>query len=72
MSIQFTTTSNRTIAVVGNPNTGKTTLFNALTGLDQRVGNYAGVTIERKIGKLSLEDGIGVDLLDLPGMAPCE
>jgi ferrous iron transport protein B len=64
---QFITTSNRTIAVVGNPNTGKTTLFNALTGLDQRVGNYAGVTVERKIGKLSLADGIDVDLLDLPG-----
>ena len=62
-----TTTSTSTIAVVGNPNTGKTTLFNALTGLAQHVGNYTGVTVERKIGKLTLGDGSAVDLLDLPG-----
>lgn len=56
-----------TIAVVGNPNTGKTTLFNALTGLSQRVGNFPGVTVERKIGHLTLPQVGAVDLLDLPG-----
>lgn len=55
------------IGVVGNPNTGKTTLFNALTGLHQRVGNYAGVTVERKQGRLRLSDRSHLDLLDLPG-----
>ncbi len=56
-----------TVAVVGNPNTGKTTLFNALTGLSQRVGNFPGVTVERKVGQLTLPDKGAVDLLDLPG-----
>ncbi len=57
----------QTVALVGNPNTGKTTLFNALTGLSQRVGNYPGVTVERKVGRLVLGGGLEVDLLDLPG-----
>ncbi len=56
-----------TVAVVGNPNTGKTTLFNALTGLSQRVGNFPGVTVERKVGQLTLPDIGAIDLLDLPG-----
>ncbi|MYD62603.1 MAG: ferrous iron transport protein B [Gemmatimonadetes bacterium] len=56
-----------TVAVVGNPNTGKTTLFNALTGLSQRVGNFPGVTVERKVGQLTLPNAGAVDLLDLPG-----
>ena len=56
-----------TVAVVGNPNTGKTTLFNALTGLSQRVGNFPGVTVERKIGQLTLPNVGAIDLLDLPG-----
>lgn len=55
-----------TIALIGNPNTGKTTLFNALTGLSQQVGNYPGVTVERKQGRLRLAQG-EVELLDLPG-----
>ncbi|MBS10121.1 MAG: ferrous iron transporter B [Gemmatimonadetes bacterium] len=55
------------IGVIGNPNTGKTTLFNALTGLSQRVGNYSGVTVERKQGKLRIPDGSSLELLDLPG-----
>jgi ferrous iron transport protein B len=57
----------RTIAVVGNPNAGKTTLFNALTGLRQKVANYPGVTVEKKEGRVRLSDGSEVILLDLPG-----
>ncbi|MCG6862016.1 MAG: 50S ribosome-binding GTPase, partial [Chromatiaceae bacterium] len=54
------------IGVVGNPNCGKTTLFNALTGAKQRVGNWPGVTVERKTGKLHFE-GTDFELVDLPG-----
>ena len=54
--------------LVGNPNTGKSTLFNALTGLSQRVGNYPGVTVERKTGSLRLPDGTEAELVDLPGV----
>ena len=57
-----------TVALTGNPNCGKTTLFNALTGLRAKVGNYAGVTVERKEGKLRHAlPGFDVTLLDLPG-----
>ncbi len=59
--------STRLIALVGNPNSGKTTLFNALTGLRQKVGNYPGVTVERKEGRLRFADGSAALLLDLPG-----
>ncbi len=55
------------VAIVGNPNTGKTTLFNALTGLRQRVGNFAGVTVERVEGRYKMADGRRVAVLDLPG-----
>ena len=55
-----------TIALVGNPNTGKSTLFNALTGVRQRVGNYPGVTVEKKIGHINI-DGRRFELVDLPG-----
>ena len=55
---------NPTIALVGNPNTGKTTLFNALAGMNQRVGNYPGVTVETKKGKLHIADRT-LDLIDL-------
>lgn len=54
------------IAVVGNPNVGKTTLFNALTGLAQVTGNYPGVTVERKVGQVRL-NGATAKLIDLPG-----
>jgi ferrous iron transport protein B len=55
------------VAVAGNPNAGKSALFNALTGARQKVGNYPGVTVERKSGRLTLADGRPVELVDLPG-----
>src|SRR5256712_11872538 len=55
-----------TVALVGNPNTGKTTLFNALAGMRQRVGNYPGVTVETKKGRMSYHGRV-FDLVDLPG-----
>jgi ferrous iron transport protein B len=55
------------IALVGNPNAGKSALFNALTGARQKTGNYPGVTVERHAGRLILPDGRPVELLDLPG-----
>src|SRR6476620_6569676 len=56
-----------TIALAGNPNSGKTTVFNALTGLRQKVANYPGVTVEKKIGRCKLPDGRWCDVIDLPG-----
>ncbi len=55
-----------TIALVGNPNTGKSTIFNYLTGLKQKIGNYPGITVERKAGTLQL-NGIRHTVIDLPG-----
>ncbi|HYH79960.1 MAG TPA: ferrous iron transport protein B [Longimicrobium sp.] len=55
------------VALVGNPNTGKSTLFNALTGMRQRVGNYSGVTVERVEGRYRDAEGNPVTVLDLPG-----
>ena len=55
------------IALVGNPNCGKTSLFNHLTGTRQKVANYAGVTVERKVGQFKLPSGRAVRVLDLPG-----
>jgi len=55
------------VALVGNPNTGKSTLFNALTGMRQRVGNYSGVTVERVEGRYRDAEGKPVAVLDLPG-----
>ncbi len=55
------------IALIGNPNTGKTSLFNTLTGMRQRVGNYSGVTVEKKTGTWTLPLGQEVELIDLPG-----
>lgn len=55
------------LALVGNPNTGKTTLFNRLTGANARVGNYPGITVERTVGRMALGDGRHADLVDVPG-----
>ncbi|MFM9090724.1 MAG: FeoB small GTPase domain-containing protein, partial [Verrucomicrobiota bacterium] len=54
-------------ALVGNPNCGKTTLFNALTGLRQKVGNYPGVTVEKKVGETYSQHGHAMKVIDLPG-----
>src|SRR3954454_1606727 len=56
-----------TLALAGNPNSGKTTLFNALTGLRQKVANYPGVTVEKKTGRCHLPDGRWATIVDLPG-----
>lgn len=57
----------RRIAILGNPNAGKSTLFNRLTGLRQKVGNYPGVTVEKKTGRCELPSGAQAELIDLPG-----
>jgi ferrous iron transport protein B len=57
----------RRIAILGNPNAGKSTLFNALTGLRQKVGNYPGVTVEKKTGACELPSGRRAEVIDLPG-----
>lgn len=58
---------NINIALIGNPNTGKTSLFNQLTGLNQQVGNYPGITVEKKIGFCKLPNNSKANVLDLPG-----
>ncbi|MCB0375462.1 MAG: 50S ribosome-binding GTPase, partial [Sinomicrobium sp.] len=55
------------VALIGNPNTGKTSVFNQLTGLKQKVGNYPGVTVEKKEGICRLPRGVKAHILDLPG-----
>ena len=55
------------IALAGNPNSGKTTLFNALTGLKQKVGNYPGITVEKKVGKAKFSNEVDTEIIDLPG-----
>ncbi len=55
------------VALVGNPNTGKSTLFNTLTGLNQKVGNFPGVTVDKKTGYCQLPDGRTAEIIDLPG-----
>src|SRR5436305_4054886 len=61
------TKAHLTVAVAGNPNSGKTTIFNALTGLRQKVANYPGVTVEKKTGRCRLDDGTKINIIDLPG-----
>ncbi len=55
------------VGLVGNPNVGKTTLFNALTGARQHVGNWPGVTVEKKSGDL-VHAGVAIEVIDLPGV----
>jgi ferrous iron transport protein B len=55
------------VALVGNPNTGKSTLFNVLTGLNQKIGNFPGVTVDKKVGYSQLPDGRRAEIIDLPG-----
>jgi len=55
------------VALVGNPNTGKSTLFNVLTGLNQKIGNFPGVTVDKKVGYSTLPDGRVAEVIDLPG-----
>ncbi len=55
------------VALIGNPNTGKTSVFNALTGLNQKVGNYPGITVEKKEGVCKLPKGLKAHIIDLPG-----
>ena len=55
------------VALIGNPNTGKTSLFNQLTGLHQQVGNYPGITVEKKIGVCKLSEKNKATIIDLPG-----
>ncbi len=55
------------VALVGNPNTGKSTLFNVLTGLNQKIGNFPGVTVDKKTGICDLPDGRHAQIIDLPG-----
>ncbi|PJJ83477.1 ferrous iron transport protein B [Mucilaginibacter auburnensis] len=55
------------VALVGNPNTGKSTLFNVLTGLNQKIGNFPGVTVDKKVGYTHLPDGRTAEVVDLPG-----
>ena len=56
-----------TVALVGSPNVGKTSLFNGLTGLRARTANFSGTTVEKKIGRLKLEDQ-NIEIIDLPGI----
>ncbi|TPD72051.1 ferrous iron transport protein B [Flavobacterium microcysteis] len=58
---------NLKVALIGNPNTGKTSVFNQLTGLKQQVGNYPGITVEKKIGFSKLTENLKATILDLPG-----
>ena len=60
-------TKNIHIALVGNPNSGKSSLFNALTGLNQKVGNFPGVTVDKKTGQCAIAENLSATLIDLPG-----
>jgi len=55
------------IALVGNPNSGKSSLFNYLTGLNQQVGNFPGVTVDKKMGQSRISEDLTATIIDLPG-----
>ena len=65
--VESSKSKNINVVLIGNPNTGKTSVFNRLTGMNQKVGNYPGVTVDKKEGKFKLEDGTRVVIQDLPG-----
>jgi ferrous iron transport protein B len=62
------TTRRQIVALVGNPNSGKSSLFNQLTGLKQKIGNFPGVTVEKRMGLTTLPDGTTTEIIDLPGI----
>lgn len=59
--------TNLKVALIGNPNTGKTSVFNLLTGLNQQVGNYPGITVDKKVGSCRLNQNVKASIIDLPG-----
>ncbi len=61
-------TAPKAVALIGPPNSGKTTLFNRLTGLRQKVANFPGVTVEQHTGMVELPDGRALQVIDLPGV----
>ncbi len=65
--VNFSETSSIKVALVGNPNSGKSTLFNALTGLHQKTGNFPGVTVDKKSGTAKLSSLVNAEFVDLPG-----
>lgn len=67
LHLLFMATNTIHIALVGNPNSGKTSLFNTLTGLNQKVGNFPGVTVDKKTGEFKISDDTTAELIDLPG-----
>ena len=67
MKLKLSMAKQINVALIGNPNTGKTSVFNTLTGLNQKVGNYPGITVEKKQGTCNLERNIKAHILDLPG-----
>ncbi len=66
-ALAFMATKKIHIALVGNPNSGKSSLFNTLTGLNQKVGNFPGVTVDKKTGECRISDSLTAELIDLPG-----
>src|SRR6186713_1689598 len=65
--MQATKNASINIALVGNPNSGKSSLFNVLTGLKQKVGNFPGVTVDKKTGSTMLSETLQAQMIDLPG-----
>ena len=59
--------NNLKLSILGNPNCGKTSIFNLLSGLNQKVSNYPGITVEKKITHFNITDNVDVELHDLPG-----